>query len=736
MTGLIEEKTATGFGTSLEHLLAELGRIDLMIRLRLHQARLRDPGTVEDEFRGLYISEGEVEAFLAGATPLFGDDAWSCAGDAGVVAIEDALEQRRREIARRKAVALSNGVEMRLHRLSQLFGLSAFDIDALLVCMLPEVDLRYERLYAYLHDDVTRKRPSIDLVLRLLCPALEERLAAREAFCNDAPLLKGGVLQVESDQHGRAASFLSQVLSIDQRVVGYLLGSDQLDARVALFAELVEPGVGWPELILPEDVKDRLRGLPHRDRDGLVCYLHGPYGVGRRTAAEAMCREAGVQLLVVDVGRLGWAEVSVEAAADLAMREASLRGGMMYWHGFEAVPAEGEAMLGRVAARLAGWSGVTLLGGEAPWVPQGWHEQCHFVSIEMPFPTHALRRRLWQAHLDGQCPGDDEVSALADRFHFTAGQIRDAVGTAESLALAEGRPDDGIGLGDLYRACRMQSNQTLSSLAKKIEPRYDWDDIVLPPDQAAQLREICEYVQQRHVVYGEWGFGGKLATGGGLNALFAGPSGTGKTMASEIIASELLLDLYKIDLSGVVSKYIGETEKNLDRVFREGRDSNAILLFDEADALFGKRSEVRDSHDRYANIEVAYLLQKMEEYEGIVIMATNLRKNVDEAFARRMHFAVEFPFPEEHYRHEIWKRVFPLEAPLAEDVDLAFLARQLKVTGGNIKNIALAAAFLAAADSSAIAMGHVIKGAKREYQKIGKLCTEADFGRYFDVVKG
>ncbi|MBE0480410.1 MAG: ATP-binding protein, partial [Dehalococcoidia bacterium] len=277
--------------------------------------------------------------------------------------------------------------------------------------------------------------------------------------------------------------------------------------------------------------------------------------------------------------------------------------------------------------------------------------------------------------------------------------------------------------------------QRLGALARKIQPRFTWTDIVLPKDQMAQLREVANYVKYRHVVYGEWNFAGKASLGRGLNILFAGPSGTGKTMAAEIIASELGLDLYKIDLSTVVSKYIGETEKNLDRIFTEAQTSNAILFFDEADAIFGKRSEVRDSHDRYANIEIAYLLQKTEEYEGIVILATNLRKNLDEAFARRMHFSIEFPLPEEADRHRIWQRVFPREAPLSEDTDLKFMARQFKITGGNIKNIAIAAAFLAAENGGRIGNDHIIRAAKREYQKIGRLCTEADFGPYFDLVK-
>jgi SpoVK/Ycf46/Vps4 family AAA+-type ATPase len=360
------------------------------------------------------------------------------------------------------------------------------------------------------------------------------------------------------------------------------------------------------------------------------------------------------------------------------------------------------------------------------------------LKIELPVPSFSIRRQLWQVHLDGRSllAPDVDLDALANKFRFTGGQIRDAVSAACNLAVGRGAEEKQITMQDLYLACRTQSNQKLNALARKIQPRFIWKDIVLPRDQMAQLREITNYVKYRHVVFGEWNFERKLSLGRGLNVLFAGPSGTGKTMAAEIMAEELKLDLYKIDLSTVVSKYIGETEKNLDRIFREAQNSNSILFFDEADAIFGKRSEVRDSHDRYANIEISYLLQKMEEYDGIVILATNLRKNLDEAFARRMHFTVEFPLPEEADRYLIWQRVFPKEAPMSGNVDLSYMARQFKITGGNIKNIALGAAFLAADDGGKINIEHLVRATKREYQKIGKLCNEGDFAQYFDLVKG
>ena len=281
---------------------------------------------------------------------------------------------------------------------------------------------------------------------------------------------------------------------------------------------------------------------------------------------------------------------------------------------------------------------------------------------------------------------------------------------------------------DLFSAAREQSGRDLEALAQKLEPIYTWKDIVLPEDSLAQLREICQRVAHRHRVLAEWGFDRKLSLGKGVNALFAGPSGTGKTMAAEVIANELGLDLYKIDLSGVVSKYIGETEKNLDRVFRAAENSNAILFFDEADALFGKRSEVRDSHDRYANIEISYLLQKMEEYDGVAVLATNLRQHLDESFIRRLTFTIHFPFPDEASRRCIWARIWPAETPLGEDADPDLLAHRFKLSGGNIKNIALAAAFLAAEAGGPVTMAHLLLATRREYQKMGKALSESELG--------
>jgi ATPase family associated with various cellular activities (AAA) len=343
------------------------------------------------------------------------------------------------------------------------------------------------------------------------------------------------------------------------------------------------------------------------------------------------------------------------------------------------------------------------------------------ASLTIEPPSSAERAECWRASLSATgIPLEPvDLDTLADRFVLAPSQIEDAV----RMATRQAGP---LTLAQLVKAARAQTGHDLAGLASPVRLVAAWNDIVLPPDSFAQLKEICARIAGRRRVLDEWGFDRKLGRGTGAAALFAGPSGTGKTMAAEIIASELGLGLYKVDLAGVISKYIGETEKNLDRIFTAAQGANVVLFFDEAEALFGKRSEVRDAHDRYANIEVAYLLQKMEAHDGLAILATNMRGNLDESFTRRLAFTVHFPFPDEEHRRRIWASIWPAEAPLKPDVDLDFLARRFPLSGGNIKNVALAAAFLAADAGTHVDMAHVLHAVRREYQKLGKNLNDDD----------
>jgi hypothetical protein len=716
---------------NLRHLEAELARIDVMLRRRLAAWRAagRDPA---DAFRGLYVTACEAGALAA--RPLGAGCAWlaslhpeeECAWDEAAACAEQ-------QVAALVAGARQAGVSLRLRALAGVFGLSAFDIDVVLLALAPELDLRYERLYAYLQDDVTRKRPTVDLTLSLLCASLDERVARQACFAADAPLLWNRVVKLLADPCHVEPPLLAHYLKLDDQIVAYLLGHTGLDRRLASFCQTVQPSVAWDELPLPREVIAPLQTMAASEREErhpLILCLHGPCRAERLALAEALAGEIGIEMLVVDLSRAWEAPMAFDEALALTFREAWLQDALLYLEGAEAAQDDehGERRE-HVEDMLATATGVTVLSTSAAWAPTGRHA-LGIVNVSLTVPDFIHRHVLWHDTLAraGISLDESDAGTLAGRFRLTPVQIADAVACAgaqgRGRAAAGGDRGRPPSLRDLLDAARAQTGHDLGRLARKIEPVYTWDDMVLPADTAAQLREICQRVAHQHRVLDEWGFGRKLSLGKGVTALFAGPSGTGKTMAAEVIANELGLDLYQIDLAGVVSKYIGETEKNLDRIFTAAENANAILFFDEADALFGKRSEVRDSHDRYANIEISYLLQKMEAYGGIAILATNLRQNLDDAFVRRLAFTVHFPLPEEENRRRIWQSIWPAALPLGEDVDLDFLARQFKLSGGNIRNIALAASFLAAEDGQVVSMAHLAQATRREYQKMGKTLSD------------
>jgi SpoVK/Ycf46/Vps4 family AAA+-type ATPase len=415
-------------------------------------------------------------------------------------------------------------------------------------------------------------------------------------------------------------------------------------------------------------------------------------------------------------------------ALSLALRDARLTGAVPCLAGWDACLVDGAPPPDLLAA-LCTYPGLAIVAGRKKWQAKGIHRQRELPWLEFSILDYQQRHALWMHHLGAEASEASktskvwDVAALAGQFQLTTGQIRDAVASARDRAAQRGSP---LQIEDLFAAARAHSNPRLSSLARKIPPRYGWDDIVLPDDHLALLREMVATVCGRPQVLDAWGVGTKLVSSRGVTALFSGPPGTGKTMAAEIIAAELGLDLYKIDLSTVVSKYIGETEKNLERIFTEAERSNAILFFDEADSLFGKRSEVRDSHDRYANIEISYLLQRMEAYDGVTVLATNLRANLDEAFTRRLQFSIEFPFPEAEDRLRIWQALLPPQVPRDVDLDFAPLASRFRLAGGNIRNVLVSAAYLAAADGQRVTMEHLLHGTRRELTKMGRLVRQED----------
>ncbi|HSJ74113.1 MAG TPA: ATP-binding protein [Miltoncostaeaceae bacterium] len=640
-----------------------------LVRAAVESVAATDPSPT-DPFRGLYITD-ELAIAIARAGPRL-----------------DA-EERLREVADR-------------------LGLDELDAVVLALCAAPELNPAYGRLYAYLHDDVTRKLPSPGLVARLAAGAGEiapGEVVAR--FGRDAPLRRMGAVRL-LDERGQTP-IADRAVKVADPVAALLLGAavDEIASDGRLRREALPAGdPGRPEAVT------ELRAL-------LACDTRLPLLVIGPDAPVLMATALGAPLLIVDAADLGDAELMRDARLASA-----LEGSRRCFDGLEALEPGARRAAVRALAAVDERALVCAASTDAA-VALGDHTA---IVLEVPLPTFAERRAAWAAYA-----GSDDVEDVAAKFRLSMTQIADAAEVARQSAAAEGEP--GPAARHLDLGARRASSSRLGELAVRLEPAFDWDQLVLPPRPLEVLGSISPYLRHRDLVLSEWGYARAVAGSQGLKTLFAGESGTGKTMAGQVLARDLGLELFRIDLATVVSKYIGETEKNLDRIFGAAEGSNAILFFDEADALFGKRSEVSDSHDRYANIEVAYLLQKMEGYSGAVILATNFRQNIDEAFLRRLDFVIDFPFPEADDRARIWRLVLPDEAPVGDDVDVEFLSSQFKLSGGGIRNASVAAAFLAAEDGRVIGMRHLVMGVALEYGKLGRLTLESDFERFHEIVR-
>ncbi|HML79881.1 AAA family ATPase [Geobacter sulfurreducens] len=735
-----DDSAASVYAGGLDYLEDELRWLDCLIRYRIGDAPRRG-GDPFGQLRGLVLSDDEINGLLSGD-----------AGEPprGSSELDDELAALAAGVTERRAATRRAGISLPLDNLSRTFNLSPFEEKCLLICLAPELDPKYEKFFAYLHDDVTRRLPTIGLILDLLCPSFPDRVAARTVFDLRAPLAKYRLVRFIQDSPDGPFPFPSRQLMLNERVAGFLLGHIHPDPLLVDSVRLVRLNPAERTTSENDPNLDRTRHLVHAhltaqksSERSLVLFCRGPRGAGKRELAEAVCRDLGLGLLVADVERMLAGSVPFGEMAWLLGREAALQPAVLCLEGMDALLAgekDHSPELTSLMDAIRTFCRVTFVCSSRPWIPRNRRPSDFFIELDFPLPDEGARKRLWEQGLRGGtlAAGLGEAGALAGTFRFTPGQIRHALASAHDLAAwrgGVGEAGDGPSAADLlHAACRAQSHIRLGTLARRIEPVHTLDDIVLPAFQMAQLREICAQVRYRHLVFGQWGFDRKLSSGKGLTALFTGTPGTGKTMAAEVVARELGLELYRIDLSQVVSKYIGETEKNLERIFAEAETAGAILFFDEADALFGRRSEVKDAHDRYANIEIGYLLQRMEEYSGISILATNLRQNLDEAFTRRIRIVVEFPFPDEEYREMIWQRIFPPELPVGDDVDLGFLARRFRISGGDIRNVALGAVFYAAEEGRPLAMAHLVRALGRELRKTGKPCTREEFGDYLEML--
>ena len=595
-----------------------------------------------------------------------------------------------------------------LDMLCRLFALSPFERDLLLLCAGIELDGAFAALCAKAQGDPQRLYPTFSLALA----ALPE--AHWSAITPMAPLRRWRLIEVCAGN-----SLTESRLRLDERVLHYLTGVSQVDEQLLGFVTPVREKM---ELVPSQCcIAERIATLWSQTRQAErlpVVQLVGNEPFAKKAIAAAACSHLSMGLYQMPAHVIPTTPHELDVLLRLWDREAVLGGAALLLDCtmVEVADVLRQSLLSHFIEQVG--SPLMVMVHERR---QDQSRPLLTFDIHKPIPRE--QHTLWQntlgaaaVHLDGH------VDQLIAQFNLSAPMIQAACSQAAEQMQEE---DDTAQLPEvLWQACREQARPRLDDLTQHIEAVATWNDLVLPDRERQTLCDIAVHVRQRTRVYETWGFANKSARGLGISALFAGPSGTGKTMAAEVLANELRLDLYHIDLSQVVSKYIGETEKNLARVFDAAETGGAILLFDEADALFGKRSEVKDSHDRYANIEVSYLLQRMEAYRGLAILTTNMKSALDTAFLRRLRFVVQFPFPNAEQRAAIWQRIFPKATP-TEGLDATKLA-QLNVAGGNIRNIAMHAAFYAADASEPVRMEHILRAARSEYNKLEKTLTNTE----------
>jgi ATP-dependent 26S proteasome regulatory subunit len=680
---------------------------------------------VKDDFSGTFVGGSEVLALLKGGLPATPE------GQQRITTLDAAISAREEQIEAKLAQAHAQGETMPFDRLRRAFGLTPTEQRALWVLIAVEVSPRLRQLMRYLVNEATRVHADVGLLDLLVYSTPQTRDWLIQEVSPDAQLFRYRLVEPVGGRRAyEELPFLLRPLKVNPRVIELVHGVVRLDREVADVAMVVDNLPSHDALLVPDELKaettELLRNAMASAQLGVespAIVLSGAEGSGRRSLIYGAAQRLGCSILQISCGRLPTEPAELARMSRALVREAVL---------FRAVPLliDVEALGGDIEAGRPDRIGVfdrELRAFVGPVAATASRKDSRpvalgrgLVMVDVPMPTEAARAELWRRAI-GAVNGLD-VDRAAARYPISGGLIIRAAESALAHAKARGAAAT-IDEDDIHAGVRTTLDAKLSALGVRITWRQTWSDLVLPEDSLQEIHEFIARVRHRRRVYDEWGFSRKMAKGLGLSALFAGPPGTGKTMVAGIIADELALDLYQIDLSRIVSKYVGETEKNLANVFDAAEAGHAILLFDEADSLFAKRTEVKSSVDRYANLEVNYLLQRMESFNGITILTTNLDSSIDDAFRRRISFRVDFPMPEVEDRERLWKTMLPNQADVAPNIDFKALARKFEFSGGYIRNAVLRAAFFAADEGQPIQQSHLQRAALLEYTSMGKIAT-------------
>jgi len=700
-------------------LLTALSWVDLAIFSEVQRVRARGRALGKDAPWGAYIGEGEVDEILGElmnigpfrVTPETADRLRSLldARDADFDAARDDAEGDP------------------LLKLEQAFGLSKADLQLLLLALAPEVNARYLRLFAYLQDDLGAQHLTPALALRLLSDTRAGRLELSGRLAPDAPLLAGGLIVLA---HDGPIPLPARRMTVAPRVARWLLQGEPWDTELEPWARLEQPGDAHPARKAVASAVDGLLGALPAAGGPTVLRL---VARSRRDVMEAsrhLASKLQAPLLVADLGSAARLGIPPGPVARPLAREARMQDAVL----LVLDPPEGDGISDPLAPLIVATeegSRPLVVHASAQTDTRPLEEGRRHLSLDLPGMALSERRKAWREALAAlrKAAGRSKkavadlkslnADTLARRFRFSPGQIAQVIEAATDEAAAHGRPRPSA--DDVRVACAETFLPDPGPLAERAQVRRGWDDIVLPADAISLLHEIVGQVERREEVLEALGLTRVRSGERGIKALFSGPPGTGKTLAAEVLAHSFGYPLFRVDLSSVVSKYVGETEKHLGRLFVAAEEAPCVLLFDEADALFGKRAEVKGAQDRFANLEVSYLLQRLEAFDGVAILTTNLKRNIDEAFLRRFTFVVDFPFPEKAQREEIWKHVLPEKWPLEKGLSISDLAAEFKLAGANIWNVAVAASVAAASSKE----GHITRSmlrhaVRREYEKLGR----------------